>query len=344
MNDYLDTIEFNVKTIAKRKKNIISQLDDFEEETVALPSSILDSCGKKASEKELKKALKEERSFRGVDDVIDTSEDADWAFALASFDTPVSKVSTKDIFKGKKKGKKKKKKKEGELVNHKKEFEVEIALLKSLQNDQAKFVDSLQKKYDQMEASKSSARGVGKFTTDLIMSITSARTLSRQLVSDIISTKKTIADLDFKERKEFGKNIGADALDSAQYASNFLKEMLTKGRANLSGEGGELSIEDIDDTNDMFDAISDSLGETDRDDDVETYLKYENDNVSIKVYYREEYEDSDNLDDLYDFVAITEDGRRLYDYPLPKKTRLSVNKSTAKCKDTYGNQYDMVFV
>lgn len=339
MDEYTKAlIEFDVKDVVKRKKNILSDLDDFEElESSSLPSGFLErKKQEKDAKKEQKKVEKEEKAK-------EEDDDDDWIATLTSFDTPVTRKKTKNLFDGAGYKKKKKKKKAGESVDYKKEFEPEMILLRNLQYEQDKFVASLQKKYDQMESTKSTARGVGKFTTDLMDSITTARSLSRQLVNDIISTKKNIAELDFKERKEFGSKLDGQN-DAASYASNFLKQMMGTSR-NGAYSGDASDIDDSGDMDELFDSISESLGDTDRGEDVEKYLQYENENPVIKVVYHEDNEDDDDLDTLYDFVAISKNGKGdiIPDYPLPTKTRLQVNKSTGKCKDKYGNQYDIIF-
>ena len=192
-----------------------------------------------------------------------------------------------------------------------------------------------------MENSKSTARGVGKFTTDLIETLNHSRELSRHLVTDIIATKKTIAELDFKERKEFGSKSSAQK-DDAVFASNFLKQMLGTRRTDAM-DSSALDVEDINNADDMFDSISESLGDTGRSEDVEKYLQYENDNPIVKVIYHEDNADSEDLDDVYDFVAYTEDGKKIPDYPLPMKTSLQINRSTGIAIDKYGYKYPVIF-
>lgn len=341
--DKLSTIEFNTKSIAKRKKSLLDDLESLEDSVSTLPSDIMSKHkADKESKKEMKKALKKEKEKEDLPTFDDIDDDG-WMATLTSFDAPVTRKKTKSLFDGTKftKKKKDKKKKAGELVNYKKEFAPELSLLRNLQYENDKFITSLQKKYDQMENSKSTARGVGKFTTDLIETLNHSRELSRHLVTDIIATKKTIAELDFKERKEFGsKDAGQN--DAAAYASNFLKQMMGTKRADAMDESSP-DIEDLDSADDMLDSISESLGDSGRSSDVEKYLKYENDNPVVKVILHEEHEDSDDIDEVYDFIAYTEDGREIPDYPLPKKTSLQVNKSTGIAIDKYGNKYPIIY-
>ena len=338
---YLEEIEFNSKRAVKRKKQLLSELDELEDSSVSLPSSIYSKTKKeKKEEKERDKKKKEDDN---------SSEDIDdWMTTINSFKAPKIKKKNKSLFDAfdyaDKKGKKKKgKSKKGELVNHKKEFEPEMMLLRNLQLQQSKFVDSLQKKYDQFENTKSTARGVGKFTTDLINSITSARSVSLQLIDKIISTKKTIADLDFKERKEFGSNSNSEQTNLNNYASTYLKQMMTVGRNNVVGQPEAYNVpsDNDDDYDDLFSSIDESLGDTGRSEDVEKYLKYENDNIEVKVIWYDNAPD-DDITKKYDYVAYDQKGNIIDDYPLPEKTKMNINKSTGTAIDLYGNKYHLI--
>ena len=123
-----DSFEFNSKEKVKRKKNLLSELDELDEDEICLPSAIFNKRKEKKKEDKVKK---NEPKESGLDD--------DWLNTITSFKTPkVNKAKRKtftgfDFDDGDKKVKKKKKKKDGELVNHKKDFEPEMALLKNLQ-------------------------------------------------------------------------------------------------------------------------------------------------------------------------------------------------------------------
>lgn len=299
-----------------RKKRILNDLEDIENQDVVLVSSI--------------KNEKKEKKKREEDNFVKPDE---WITSLSTISSSKIKAtkSAKDLFSGKKKDKKKKKKKD-ELTDFNKEFEPEMALLNNLLIEQTRFTDSLQQKYDRMENTKSSARGTGKFTTDLISSITSARQLSAHLIDKKIATKKTIYDLEMKERKE--KNGGVDSEDMNNFAAKFLSDMIT-ANPNMSTAFGGYDIEDVDDAG-MMNAVDNSI-EDERGEEVSAYLKYENRNVRIKVEMN-----PDDIDD-YDFYAETDDGEEIYDYPLPEHTRLSLNRSTMIATDTYGKKYPVFF-
>lgn len=336
---YLDSIEFNTKKKLKRKTNLLDELDELDSLDVSLPSTLFEKTKEKKNKKEKK----------GIE--IEPNElvmDSDWLDTLSSFKAPKTNKARKKIFSafGDDKKKKKKKRKKGEPISYKKDFEPEMALLRNLQKDQSQFVDSLQKKYNQLENTKSTARGVGKYTTDLINSITTARSVSMQLVDKIISTKKTVADLDFKERKEFGSGSNSEQQNLTNYASTYLKQVMTAGRNNIvnqSSNSYDPSDDNDDDLDNLFDSIDESLGETDRSDDVEKYLKYENDNVEIIVMYRDDADD-DDIENKYDFIAKDQNGKVIDDYPLPEKTKLSINRATGTATDKYGSKYKMEFI
>ena len=299
-----------------RRKRIMNELDEIDDDSdVLLPYTTSDEKNKIKRQKE---AEKEE----------------DTALFISTLSTlSRSKMKTsrfpKDIF-GKKK--KKKKKKDNEPTDFSKEFEPEVALLDNLLSEQSRFVSSLQQKYDRMESQKSSARGTGKFTTDLISNINQARQLSAQLIDKKISTKKAIAELEMKERKELGANLNSD--DVNNFAAEYLKNIISN-RPEMSGSYGNYEIGDVDDEG-LISAIDSNIDD-ERGDEVAAYLKYENMDVTIKVVMN-----PDDLDD-YDFIAETKDGEILDDYPLPEHTTLSLNRSTMIATDAYGKKYHAEF-
>lgn len=298
-----------------RKKRILTDLNDIDE--MGAPILITSKSSNKSEDKE--KTVTEEPSM--------------WLNSLNSSRHNKMRTtrSAKNIFSEKKK--KKKKNKPNEPTDFNKEFEPEIALLNNLLQDQNKFVDSLQQKYDRMESSKSSARGTGKFTTDLIAGINQARQLSAQLVDKKISTKKTIADLGMKERKEMG--LGADSEDMNNFASQYLKGIISS-KPDMTTSFGGYEIEDVDEDG-LMNAIDSSV-EDSRGSEVDAYLKYENRNVQIiAIFNPNDYDD-------YEFIAEADDGEVILDYPLPDHNKLSLNTSTMIATDElYGRKYHSEF-
>ena len=242
-----------------------------------------------------------------------------------------------DVIFGKKKKKKKKKDKDG-LIDFNKEFEPELALYKNLLIAQNRFTDDLQKEYDSITSSKSTSRGITKQLADLIENITDARALSMQLVEKNVNAKKLIAELTMKQKKENG--IGEDGENMADFASNYLKQMLNERQNLLSGNGDNTVSEYTDD--EMFDILSDTLESSDeelfnRSEETDAYLKYENQNVKIYVVI------TDNDVENYEFIAKNQDGVLIPDYPLPFKTKISINRSTNIATDTYGQKFNIIW-
>jgi hypothetical protein len=242
------------------------------------------------------------------------------------------------------KGKGKHKKTKDGLTDYDKEFDTEIGILKSMYLEHNRFVEDLTKEYNNMKASKSSARGVTKYMTDLIESITSARTVSMQVVKELIAAKKMIAELNIKEREKFIKESNTGQMDMNQYASTFMNELFKRGRNSILD--ADMTYNNNDDYSDYEEYTMDDLNndimqgldttETSEEDrERELYLKYENNNVTISVLYDDETGD-------YEYIAEDENGNVLYDYPLPIKGELKINRNNNTAVDEFGQRYPLV--
>lgn len=306
-----------------RRDNLLDALDELEDDSLLSGSRPKHEKKKEKEQKEKQKKLSE--------------DETGWMETISGIRTePIKKKKkTTDIFdiKGTKK-RRKRKKKEGELTDYNKEFEQEKRLYDNLLRDQSKFTASLQSRYDTLENTKSSARGVGKFTTDLIESINSARSLTLQIADKKANLKKTIADLTMKEKKDFGGKAG-DETDIGLLGSSMLKRLLDE--TSRDSTGGELDIVDgsIDD---IYDSVSDEVELTDDDDEIGKYLKYESANVTIYVCINSQ----DNTDAY--FLAKDDNGNEIDDYPLPQMTPLRINRSTNVATDTYSRHYPIIWV
>ena len=318
----------DVSIIEKRKKKKGKKILDELEELENTPSFV--SVSEYVSGRTKKKNEEKEKEKEQQDE---------WLKMIESFeDEPIhSRKSANGIFEpyyaenGKKK--KKKKKKEGELTDYNKEFETDAKLIRNLLVEQTKFTDALQRRYNAMAETKSSARGVGKFTTDLIAAVNQARTLSMQLVEKQVNLKKTIADLTMKEKKEFGvKNNGEE--DMGLYSSRFLKEMINERGSINSMDNYDIPGDDSD-IGDLFNAVMDNIDE-EQSDEVDRYLKYERSNVTI-------YACINDNDDAY-FEARDENDNVIPDYPLPEMTKLNINRSTNVASDKYSTKYPIIWV
>jgi hypothetical protein len=337
MYDEIDDLNPDNKKKNKRHKELLDQLKDVEESSdytmlpngSFLPSSLLKDK-KEKEEKTKTKDISEAESY-----LPDDSDD--WLNAIMGM--KISKPhggKGKDLFalSGISKKKKKKKKDKNELTNFSKEFEPEINLYRNLLQDQNRFTDSLQREYDAIKSSKSSARGVNKTMSDLIKNITEARALSMQLVEKNVNTKKLISELTMKEKKELGVGLG-DGENMADFAGTLLNKMISERGSIINGAS---TAEVSDYTEDeLFDSLAESLSDNSRPSDVEKYLKYENRNITIyAVVNTADVED-------YDYIAKDEEGNIIEDYPLPYKTSISVNRSTNYATDAYGKKYQIIW-
>lgn len=336
--------EYNLQDSIKPKKDLLSKLEDMEDERYtndygySTDSFLPSSTFKKKNKKE-----KDTGSDSWFNDIL--------VFSDVKVDKRSGKKKNKKLFSfesyseydenGKKKKKKKKKDKE-KLVDYRKEFENEAALYKALLVDQSKFTDSLQKEYDLIKSTKSSARGINKITSELIENINSARSLSMQLVDKQVNIKKHIADLSMKQRKELGTGA-MDESNLAEFGSSYMKQILDN-RHLFNDGSGNITVNDMND-DDILDGISISLDNIQEGDFVNTargsetdkYLKYEGSGVRVLVVIKDD--DVEN----YHFRAVDGNGDIIDDYPLPYKSAISVNRSTDVATDGYGVKYDIVW-
>lgn len=321
----------NASMVPKRKgaDDILNDLDEI---------SIYDDDPVLISRHKPKKEKKEDKDVV-PEDVMDATDD--WLDTVDTFhksDLKVVKRGSSGIFDfmdlDERKGKKKKsKKKKDEMPDYKKEFEHDINYLQNILEDQTKFTASLQKRFDSIDGTKSAARGVGKFTTDLIGQINQARKTSFDIAHGIVGIKKSIADLQMKAKKDFMATVDEDgnvALDSAAFMRNLLKQ----NPADFAAFGKDATPMDATEQM-LFGAIDDELNAYDDDertDEVEAYMKYGT-NVDIEVKV-------DKNTNEYEFVAVDRrTGQDIYDYPLPEAGQLSFNESTGYASDEYYQRY-----
>ena len=238
------------------------------------------------------------------------------------------------------KRKKKKKKNSDGPIDHTEDFEKELTLYQDILRDQSKLSADLRKRYDQLTAQKSTARGVGKYTTDLITTMNQSNALKKDIIREMANTKKTIAELNMKEREKFGKKAGEeDGSDKGQFASSYLKRIMG---VNLnSDELVDYGIDDVNSGDDFFGDMTNNMLSskeyTERSTNAEKYIKYEKQNVEVKVMYDEE-------NDSKFFFAEDENGDVLTDYPLPSTIdSVSINRSTGIGTDKFGQKYRVVY-
>lgn len=308
-------------TPKRRRADSISQDMDTLMEKIVLPSKILE-------EKEKKKPVEIEEDEYYAND--------EWMAQLSM----VSKVRANRKLDGSlfdemgTKKKKKKKKKGTDLTDYAEMFHSETSLLENTLKKQMQFTDSIQRKYDIMESQKSSSRGVGKFTTDLISAITSSRSLSKDILRDLIATKKTIAELSMKEKEKLKAKNDENSDDLIGFSSKFLKGLTSTDRRSLEQELGE--IYEVDNDDELFDSVNSAImgsSHEKRSEESNLYLKYEGRKVTVKARYNDATGDST-------FYAEDADGNIIDDYPVPPDgTKLTVNRSTMIGTDSYGQKF-----
>ena len=324
----------------KDKKSIIDQLDEFidDSELEDYNNTSYDSFLPTTSVTDDSSILPSFSKKKRKDSFSDVMTDEYFEDLMVSSSIKIKKHGKgtyDDFFGDNKKKKKKKKKKKDELTDYKKEFEPEAALLRNLLIDQNRYVDSLQREYDHMATHKSSSRGINKNMTDLMTNITQARNLSLQLVDKHVNLKKTIADLSMKERKEKAGTLG-EGDNLADFASSYLKQMISD-RAQYINGAGAAEIGDYT-SDEMANFITENIGESDRSNEADKYLEYENMNVTIYLHINSQDEGD------YHYEAVAEDGTILDDYPLPlKETKFNINRSTDIATDTYGVKYQIIW-
>lgn len=286
---------------------------------------------------------KKEKKKKDVDELEEVTQEStdDWLQTVSTFKRePIRTHSTKrssGLFEflengGKEdKKKKKKKKKDNGMVDYAKELEPQINILENIMEDQIRFTASLQRRYDSLENTKSAARGIGKFTTDLVGQINQARTTTMQITDKIISAKKAIADLQMKQRKEMS-GVDSDS-DIGQYSANLLKQIISYDRKEL-GVASADSIPTEGDEDTLFEGLNQSLEDSgySRDSEIDTYMKYGT-NAEIRAVV-----DKDTNE--YEFEAVDKTtGEVLDDYPLPTVNRLEINANTGFASDEYYTKY-----
>lgn len=331
-------------TNSKKKKSLFADLRDASKS----PFSI-------AKEEETVKEEKKKQAERVRETIEEYPQDAEDS-ELAWFDDFVNiklkpgKRRCKDSFFGdisddeEAPKKKKKKKNKEDKIDYNKHFATEERLLATLLTDQMNLTSSLQRRLDHMMDTKSTSMGVSKYMTDFIEGLNQARTLSMQLVDKKVSIKKAIADLNMKERKEFGKKEDDASKDMSAYSASVLRQIMGDRQTYVQqgtvpmADNTPMNFEDINQFPDIDSMMSEATGD-DPNDETNSYLKYEGSGITIRIIYRGR--NNDKMD--YDFIAEDRDGNIVEDYPLPIKTALSINTSTGFATDAYGERYPIDF-
>jgi len=339
--------EFNDKKLKKKKKVLseLKELEEIDDNPFLSPSS--DFLPSKMLEKKAKKDEKKNKKKGSIKTLTESANDWNDMITKMKFDNKVhlsdSYGSIDDMF-SKKKKKKKKKKGKNQLTDYAKEFEPEIALFRNLLRDQSRFTESLQKEYDAMKATKASSRGVNKNMTDLMENITDARTLAMQLIEKNVNTKKLIAELSMKEKKEFGS--GLDESNINEFAGSFLNKLIQeRSQVTQNGYGYESDILDISDEtgySQLESIIEDQLGDERRSKEAKLNLENERKANEGKNFEIRAYVDPKNHDNwaLVPVDADTDEPLPINTYTIPYTgSGISFNFDTGKARNQYKEEF-----
>lgn len=243
--------------------------------------------------------------------------------------------------------------------NYKKEFAEELTLLYSLLDETSKFGKSLEKDLNSLKGSK--VRGVSKYTNELAQLILTAKQNKLNILKEINSTKKTIADLTMKAE---AKTKGEENKNDPEYlAAAYFKNVLMHGRSNfidnMTNNNASYSMDDNDEYASMIDQIEqrDNKGETEEDiynrilaERLEAngnpyrslagskYIEYEN--LNVKIYVKKCIDTGE-----WHFVAIDKNNQQIDDYPVPTKReagRMKFSDDGAYATDSKGRIYNVI--
>lgn len=241
---------------------------------------------------------------------------------------------------------------------YKKEFAEELTLLYDLLDEMNKLSKELDKKYKGIEGSK--VRGVSKYTNDMVINMLSAKTNKLQIIKEINSLKKTIADLKIKADAKNGKGGEAGEMSADLMATQYFQKVLQFGRGNFvkqfAGEGSHNDVDDsiddlvseiesnkrgysnheVEDFQQMIEDRLDSEENVFRSDAGSKYIQYEN--LGVKIYIKRCIDTGE-----WEFVALDRDNQQIYDYPLPSRRDVGkVRFSDDYATDERGRMYKVI--
>lgn len=347
----IDKIESLKKPIERTKIDTDTSLSDDD---------IIFSKPKKPKKKKEKKKPKRSLLEEASDfDIIDIDSDDEEDDVLLDIEEIIREREDgeidEDIISEQKHGYKKLKKQDNAF---KKEFAEELTLLYNLLDETGKFGKELEKELKSLKGSR--ARGVSKYTNDLAELVLSSKQNKLNILKEISSVKKTIADLKIKaEGKE--KNKGDDN-NPEKLASAYFKNILSSGRSNFinnyttSGDDDNEYDNMIDriemmkntgnyvadeDKEDIFNKrLEERLmeGNPYRSDEGTKYIEYENSGVKICV---KKCIDTGE----WEFIALDKHNQQIFDYPLPSKRsvgKMRFSEDGSYVTDERGIMYNVI--
>ena len=227
---------------------------------------------------------------------------------------------------------------------YKKEFSEELVLLYNLLDELNSFDKKLNRKVEGLDSTR--ARGMSKYTNDLIQSLLTCKTNKLQVLKEISNIKKTIVDLKMKDQKN-GKNDSETSPEIV--ASSYLNQILGMGRNtflknldNISMQSSMTNGLNYEEDDDEFAELLDKKleGGTGRSDELEKYVKYES--LEPKICVKKFIDTGD-----WEFIVIDKFNREIPDYPTPNPESVIPMKfgdDGVMATDKHGRSYKVIEV
>jgi len=332
--------------------------DSLTDDSIIFSKPKKEKNKKKKDKKKGKRSILEEASeFDIVDQDDDGDEENDDDALLDIEDIIREREDTEiddDIINEQKNGYSKLKKQDNV---YKKEFAEELTLLYNLLDETGKFGKDLEKELKSLKSSRS--RGVSKYTNDLAELVLSSKQNKLNILKEITSVKKTIADLKIKAE---GKEKNKDGDNSPErLASAYFKNILSSGRSNFINNYTNGDDEnEYDDMIDRIEKMKDTGSYIDDGDNTDMYDKRLEERLAEGNPFRSEagtkyieYENSGvkvNIKKCIDtgeweFVAIDKHNQQINDYPLPSKRsagRMRFSEDGSYATDEKGIMYSVI--
>jgi len=311
---------------------------------------------KKPKDKKSKKEKKKSKlnSLFILDDDDEPYDDGNGLINVEEFiDGVKNSGSPKNIIKEQKKNYDKLKKNSSDF---KKEFAEEITLLYNLLDDTTKFGNALEQDLKSLRGSR--VRGVSKYSNDLAELVLTSKQNQLNILKEISSVKKTIADLQIKADAKNKEKSGGETKSPEYLASAYFKNILSHGRNDFIRHiGGDEEdefdsiVEEIEnskrngfivndtekDYTDILEARLNEDGNPMRSNAGSKYIEYENRNVNIVI--------KKNIDTgEWRLAAIDKYNEEIDDYPLPSRRELGKMKFSTDgnyATDEYGRMYNV---
>lgn len=238
---------------------------------------------------------------------------------------------------------------------YKKEFAEELTLLYNLLDETSKFGKDLEQTLKQMRGQK--VRGVNKYANDLAELVLTSKQNKLNILKEISSVKKSIADLKIKSDAK-NKNIENDGKSPEYLAAAYFNKLMQHGRNNFVEQYGSDDTIDYDnivdkienrkqgyldvneDSDEYMDRIEErlSLGNPFRSEEGNRYIEYET--REVKIYVKRCIDTGE-----WRLIAIDKFNQEVDDYPLPSRKslgRMKFSEDGQYCTDEKGRMYNVI--